>query len=126
MGKYGEAAVKAVRCVQQNPGTDPKTAWKKAVCEIFSNSQASIDKVCPRSTFLSLCEEGRIHGITAESYINAQENKGYALEALSILENDPSLDWTPNSLWKKIQNGGKTHNNQMDVVIALFQEGLTQ
>ena len=126
MGKYGDASLRAVDLIHQKSNLTPIKAWGQAVSEIPPKSKSSINKGCPKNAFLGLCEEGKIKGVSRGSYIKSQKNKNYALDALSILEKDPSSSWTPISLWGKIENGGITHNNQMDVVIALFQEGLTQ
>ncbi|MCX8118907.1 MAG: hypothetical protein N3G78_13390, partial [Desulfobacterota bacterium] len=51
-------------------------------------------------------------------------NKQYALEAVNALRQKPELATDIMSLWKRVIRGGeKTHNSQMDVVIALWEKG---
>ena len=125
MNKYGQAAIKAVDLIESKRANTPETAWEMATIEIFGAGTSSQSKGCPRSTFLSLCETGSVKGIQSGVYTSAKQNKGYAVKALELLVDDPSLSNDSKILWTKIQGGiEKKHNSQMDVVLALWTEGL--
>jgi len=104
MGKYGNAAIKATKLMRSGRGVDPQEAWNIAVTEVFPTQMASRKKGCPRGAYLGL--------------------KGYALEALKALMENPSIVNDHRMLWKKVMKGAeKVENNQMDVVTSLFQRG---
>ncbi|MEX1384009.1 hypothetical protein [Lutibacter sp.] len=93
----------------------------------FFETKAARKKSCPKSTFLSLCEVGAVKSILKGNYApKVKENKVYALKALEILRNrnnKPEIIGVIN-LWKLVQNQGKSHNSQMDVILALWNNGL--
>jgi len=123
MGKYGNAAIEAVRLVRSGSVKSPINAWERATSEIFGEGTSSQDKGCPRGAFLGICEEGIIPGIPAGKYTRSIKNKGYALKAIRLLEEEPNL--TQTELWRKVvENKGTKHNGQMDVVVSLFKNGL--
>jgi len=125
MGKYGEVAIKAVEICKKN--IDPVEAWNMAAKDVFSNSNSSIKKVCPKSAFLGLCEEGLIKNISSGSYTRSVDNKKYAIEALALLKEKPELKLEQKKLWEMIMKGKeKKHNSQLDVVISLFEAGFTK
>ena len=98
----------------------PVRAWKEAARRICE-TEASREKGCPRDTFLGLCQEGRVKGIPAGAYTRSVLNRDYAVKAVEILATGSTLQ--PIELWASI-NPGKTHNGQMDVVVALWDKGL--
>jgi hypothetical protein len=57
-------------------------------------------------------------------YTNSVKNKRYGIAAVKMLAKDPLLANDPRSLWEAIReivpDRCKTHNGQMDVVIALW------
>lgn len=123
MNKYGQAALKAVDLIESKRTNTPEDAWEMATIEIFGEG-ASQRKACPRSTFLALCETGMERGIESGVYTSAKENKEYAIKALELLGDNPSLSSELKTLWDQIQSGiKKSHNSQMDVVLALWSEG---
>lgn len=124
MNKYGQAAIKAVDLMESKRANTPEDAWEMATIEIFGEGTSGQSKGCPRSTFLALCETGNVKGIKSGVYTLAKQNKGYAVKALELLIDDSSLSNDPKILWKKIQGGvKKSHNSQMDVVLALWTGG---
>jgi len=124
MNKYGQASIKAVDLIQSSQANTPEAAWEMATIEIFGAGTSSQIKGCPRSTFLALCEIGKVKGIISGVYTSAKQNKEYAIKALELLVDNPSLSSEPKILWKKIQGGiKKSHNSQMDVVLALWNNG---
>jgi len=123
MGKYGDAAIRAVGLVRSGSVKSPINAWKRDTGEIFSEGTSSQDKGCPRGAFLGLCEEGIITGIPAGNYTRSIKNKEYALKAVRLLKEEPEV--TQTELWDKVVEGkGIKHNGQMDVVVSLWKAGL--
>lgn len=121
MNKYGQAAIKAVELIVSKRANSPETAWEMATIQIFGHGTSGQSKGCPRSTFLALCETGNVKGIESGAYTSAKQNKGYAVKALELLSDNPSLSSEPKVLWNEIQSGiAKKHNSQMDVVLALW------
>jgi hypothetical protein len=121
--KYGLAAKEAAQ-----QGGDPFESWNVAVNDIF-DSESSINKGCPKNTFLGLCEDGLVKGIKPGSYFKRKKpniNKQYAITAVGLLSSDSNLP--KNELWYKVKSklnlGEKRHNSQMDAVFALWSEGL--
>jgi hypothetical protein len=123
---YSIAAIKAAEMLQQTK-TTPELAWERAVRIAFPNSKSSQEKPCPKNTFLALCETGKLKGIKPGIYTNSDDNKRYAIKALRILSNN-TKDFTPAALWTEVlqtePDKTKKHNSQMNVVIALVNNGL--
>jgi predicted CoA-binding protein len=125
MGKYGEAAVKAVKLVVSGTIDYPRDAWEIATGEIFGAGTSSQRKGCPRNAFLGLCEEGKIKGIPFDNYTNSKKNKEYAIKAVQILQEIPALSSDPTALWNRVvKRDYKVHNQQMDVVTSLWNNNL--
>jgi len=123
LNEYGKAAVKAVGRIKQE-GLEPPEAWRKAVAACC-RSPSSQAKSCPRGAFLGLCEEGLISDVRSGTYTRSRKNKEYAVRAVSILRRE-SARTPPDTatLWRKVLGDErKTHNNQMDVVLALWNKG---
>jgi hypothetical protein len=126
MNKYGQAAINAVDLIGSKRANSPQTAWEMATIEIFGFGTSSQSKGCPRSTFLALCETGKVKGIVSGVYTAAKQNKEYAIKALELLADNPSLS-NSKILWTRIQGGiKKSHNFQMDVVAALWTGGFIE
>ena len=125
MRKYGEAAILATRLVTQGRAATPQEAWQAATAELFPNSPACQEKGCPKGAFLGLCQVGLVRGIRPGDYTKSKENSGYAIKAVKLLENNPSLLNDEKSLWAQVVNGAdKAPNSQMEVVLSLWTEGL--
>jgi hypothetical protein len=122
--KYGKFALKAVELTRNNYINDPKEAWERATIEIFGEGSTSQQKGCPRGAFLGLCEEGMIKGVPLGSYCSSLKNKSYAVKAVNLLKHNPEYQNNKNALWAKAVGEYKAHNNQMDVVIALWENDL--
>ena len=124
MGKYGEVAILAVQAVHSKASCSPIDAWKVAAENIFPDSLSQQRKACPRSAFLGLCSEGLIRGIPVGDYTRCEKNTDYALRAIAILREDPTLCDDVQGLWK-MAIGAATikSNSQMDVVTALWKGG---
>lgn len=84
-------------------------------------------KGCPRAAFLGLCEAGAVVGIKPGKYGAPRNGKNarYALNALGILQASPIACYDKQKLWAKATAPEKLRENQqMDVVIALWNEKL--
>ncbi|MFZ3579988.1 DUF6979 family protein [Virgibacillus sp. DJP39] len=127
MGKYGQAALKAVNLIKINREENPIVAWQSATTEIFGEGTSSQRKACPKSTFLGLCEEGFISEVKPGNYSTRKgsKNKDYGIKAIQLLKKQPSLSNDAKQLWDKVLEGEiKKPNSQMDVVISLWENDL--
>lgn len=123
MNKYKKVAIKAARIAKD--GSCPRAVWDKVAACKFKDRTASIKKGCPKNAFLGLAEDGFIKGVPSGSYTKSVLNKQYALKALALIKQDPSLENDLKKLWtQSCGSESKRHNSQMDVVIALWSEGL--
>jgi hypothetical protein len=121
MNKFAKAAIKAVRLYREKTKARPYEAWQEAINGL-SESASVREKSCPRNTFLGLCSDGFITGIQAGEYTTSVE-RTYARKAVEILRKNPSLADYPCKLWIEIGNDGKSCDSQMEIVIALWNEG---
>jgi hypothetical protein len=110
MNKYGETAIKAFEYIKA--GANAEQAWEKASCDIFEKGSASQKKGCPRNAFLGLTSNN--------SKIARSKNAIYARKALDILKGNPNRSYTVDELWSLVIDEPKTHNSQMDIVLALW------
>jgi hypothetical protein len=118
--KYGMVALRALE-LSIGARSNLADAWKVAAKEIYSESQDSQIKSCPKSTFLGLAEEGLLAGVPPGRYTTSVENKRYALEALQLLRQNERLAADPKELWRRvIKESTKRYNYQMHVVAALW------
>ena len=121
--RYGEAALLAARG-NSAAGVDPVVRWESAMQKLYPTSPVARKKGCPRGAFLGLCEEGLVKGIPAGRYTASKDNKGYAVRAAELLI-EGKQDWSTSSLWRAVTDDPeKTHNSQMDVVMALWKNDL--
>ncbi len=119
--KYGETAIKAVEIYTTT--LCPKEAWKQAAKEKMSSPSAQV-KGCPKSAFLGLCETGFVKGIPKGNYTLSKKNKTYAIDAINILKEKKDTYSSAIKLWEVISNNTISHNSQMDVVLALWNNKL--
>ncbi|SDE92385.1 hypothetical protein SAMN04488542_103225 [Fontibacillus panacisegetis] len=125
MNNYGKSAIRAVELIQSGEVPYTEDAWKKATTEFFTIKT----KACPRSAFLGLCEAGLIkdvHQIHIKQPLKNTINKDHAIEAVQLLtENEDYASYKSLQLWRIIMLGNqKSHNFQMDVVLALWNNGM--
>jgi hypothetical protein len=125
MREYGDVAVAAAE-LSRAGGLPPPEAWHEASRQVFPHSESLQDKGCPRGAYLGLCEDGLVVGIPAGTYSRSRDNKGYAVRAAELLAAEPGLAGVgPKALWDRVMDGQpKAYNSQMDVVLALWQQGL--
>jgi hypothetical protein len=63
-------------------------------------------------------------GIPPGPYTASKEDKAYAVQAAALLT-EGARKWSIGELWRAVTNDPeKTHNSQMDVVLALWKNGL--
>ena len=106
-----------------NPGRSPRDAWN-AVAAAHIEKLAAKKKGCPRSAFLGLCEAGLLKGIPAGEYVGSKKNKQYAVDAVWLLREEATFADDIPGLWRCLSL--KQHNGQMDVVVALWNEGVIE
>lgn len=120
MRKYEKAAIRAASLMQSSGSSDAGKAWAQAVMELFPDRPAARKKSCPRFAFLGICEKGLLRGVPPSPYPDSV-NKGYAVNAIRELQLKPELAANKKALWLKASgNIGLTHNQQMDVVVSLW------
>jgi hypothetical protein len=119
--RYGEAALTAAR---DSAGTSPAKRWQSAVEKVYPTSVTAQKKGCPRGAFLGLCEEGLVKGIPAGQYTTSKDNKAYVVRAAELLI-EGKQKWSISELWRAVADDPeKAHNSQMDIVLALWKNGL--
>jgi hypothetical protein len=124
MGGYGDVAVAAVHLMREHAFLDPRAAWRRAVDALFSG-ESSREKLCPKEAFLGLCDAALIEGVPGDVSAESGKNKRYAVDAVTLLRRKPALAANRDALWVAVLRGtAKQHNGQMDVVIALWNEGI--
>ncbi|MGI9250321.1 MAG: DUF6979 family protein [Pseudohongiellaceae bacterium] len=120
-GKYGDVSIMAAEEARENG--DPINAWCLAAEQVFY-TKSSRDKGCPKCAFLGLASAGLIRGVPSGEYTKSKDNKRYALQAVSLLKENPKLANDIKCLWECVMQGEKkTHDGQMNVVCALWSEG---
>jgi hypothetical protein len=123
MGKFGDIAVKSTFCIHNGITKNPIDAWNKTALKLLAEGSSSLNKGCPRNAFLGLCEEGYIKGVPLGKYTKSRKNKQYAVNTVKQLFKNPLLAEDKEQLWELV-TGGITHNQQMDVVISLWNANL--
>ena len=64
-------------------------------------------------------------GISKGEYgSNSTKNKNHAIEAVDFLKENNVESISAKELWSKLNIGNKSHNSQMDVVLALWYNDL--
>jgi hypothetical protein len=128
MWQYGNVAAGTVGRVRSGACKDLCKAWDESALAIFPDSASLREKVCPRTAFFGLCEEGLVRGIPPGVYNSRpnSRNKGYAVRAVLGLASDETLAQAdPTALWRLVKGPGKKrHNSQMHVVLTLWRDGL--
>ena len=125
---YATVAIKAAKlAVEKN--ISPVEAWQRVVAQQYPHSPDMQKKACPRNAFLGLCSKGKVKGIPRRIYTKSKLNKKYAQECLYILSLNKHELFYPSELWEMVLRSlnadkNKKHNSQMNVVNALWEEGL--
>ncbi|QHN02414.1 hypothetical protein FTO74_02780 [Granulicella sp. WH15] len=125
--RYGEAALMAVKMDTFGKAYTPEERWQDAVGKLYPTTPIGQKKAGPRNAFLGLCEAGLVKDIPAGQYAswtsNGNRNKAYAVQAVELLK--AGTHKTVSSLWAAVTDGENVeHGSQMDVVLALWKNGL--
>ncbi|WP_291637657.1 hypothetical protein [Clostridium sp.] len=123
MSKFGECALKSLKLILEDNSLTPREAWQIVSIELFGEGTSSQRKVCPKSTFLGLCEEGLVKGIEKGKYTASKKNKYYGLTAVGILEKNMHKIFEAEELWSLVTDN-KEHDGQMDIVLELWENGM--
>ena len=121
--RYGEVALTAVRMETFGKALSAAERWQDAVRKLYHTTPAAQKKAAPRGAFLGLCEAGLVKGIAAGHATQPNRNKDYAVEAVRLLREDGHRSIS--QLWAAVSDGeAAEHGSQMDVVLALWKNGL--
>ena len=119
--RYGEGALVAAR---DSAGTSPARRWQSAMEKVYPTSPLARKKGSPRGAFLGLCEEGLVTDIPPGNYTTSKDDKVYAVRAAELLIAGTQT-WSISQLWRAVTDDPeKAHNSQMDIVLALWKNGL--
>ena len=100
----------------------PGERWQDAVQKLYP-TPAGQKKKAPRESFVGLCGAGLVKGIPAGDYAAGNRNKDYAVAAVTLLR--AGTHKTVTQLWSAVTDSdGTEHAFQMDVVLALWKNGL--
>lgn len=122
---YGKAAVLAANELKKNPEANPREVWKKSVSK-FSKSESSINKGCPRTTFLTLCDLGLIDNNLKGDTIRRSKNVGHTINMVNYIKSKNGLVSSKEEIWDAIQEPESklNSNEQHSVVFALLESNL--
>ena len=125
--RYGEAALLAVRMPTFGKALSSAERWMAAVQQVYPTTPIGQKKSGRRNAFVGLCEAGLVKGIepgAAEPGASgATRNKKYAVQAVDLLR--AGTHTTVSQLWSAVSEGeAGEHASQMDVVLALWKNGL--
>jgi hypothetical protein len=75
-----------------------------------------------------LCSEGLVKGVGVGGYTNSKKNNEYAVAPVKLLMVRGRENYTSTILWVNVLKSinaytKKQHNGQMEVVLALWDEG---
>ncbi|MDR0639592.1 MAG: hypothetical protein LBG27_11955, partial [Spirochaetaceae bacterium] len=77
-------------------------------------------------TFLGLCAEGLLKGISKDRCATDSVERQYARQAVDWLREHRDTAITPKQLWDKIGNAHIRYDRQMHIVLALWCAGLIE
>jgi hypothetical protein len=127
MALYGKAAEIASRLLSGGHEIEPRSAWNRAVTEVFPHGSSSREKGCPRDAFLALCSLGVVTSVPAGTYTRSKMNRDYIERALAAVRESPELMRDQERLWQiATANAGIRPNYQLEVLSALWSAGLVQ
>lgn len=120
--KYGEAALIAAR-LDVPERVSAADRWDTAVRQLYPEKPYMQKKGAPKSTFLGLCGAGLVKGVPAEPTTANNRNAAYGIKAVELLR--AGTHRTVTALWSELTAGEEiAHAAQMDVVLALWKNGL--
>ena len=100
----------------------------------FRDAPEARRKGCPKQAFLGLCQAGLIRGVSGDRCVKTDPslNRDYAQVAVRLLAADPGLAHAGAAeLWRRVMeevrgDPEKRHNQQMDVVLTLWNKRLIE
>jgi len=132
--KYGEAALIAAR-LEVPERVTPAERWDTAVRQLYPEKPYMQKKGAPKSVFLGLCGAGLVKGVgngvgngagkgtAASEGTPTNRNAHYGVKAVELLR--AGTHRTVTALWAEVTSGEElAHAAQMDVVLALWKNGL--
>ena len=120
--KFGEAALIAAR-LEVTSQVTPAQRWDTAVRQLYPDKPYMQKKSAPKAAFLGLCEAGLVNTVRPGDATADNRSKEYAVKAVELLR--AGTHKTIPSLWTAVAEGDETpHAAQMDVVLALWKNGL--
>jgi hypothetical protein len=120
--KFGEAALIAAR-LEVPASVTAAERWDTAVRQVYPEKPYLQKKTAPRAAFLGLCEKGLVKGVPTAEGGGSDKNRVYALQAVELLR--AGTHRTVTALWSAVTEGDESaHNAQMDIVLALWKNGL--
>jgi len=120
--KYGEAALIAARLDVPERVTAAER-WDTAVRQLYPEKPYMQKKGAPKSVFLGLCGAGLVKGVPAAEGAPTNRNAHYGVKAVELLR--AGTHRTVTALWAEVTSGEElAHAAQMDVVLALWKNGL--
>ena len=119
--RYGEAALLAVRMELYGKALTPVERWQDAVGKVYPTTPVGQKKRGPREAFVGLCDAGLVKGIAAGEHGGVNRNRDYAIEAVRLLRAGEHK--TVSQLWSAVGDNAE-HGAQIDVVLALWKNGL--
>jgi hypothetical protein len=131
MGKYGSTAVRTAGLLRGGCESADE-AWQSVAGEVFDDAPDARDKACPREAFLGLCAAGLVRGVSPGTCPEPSRspNRRYSITAVRLLAADPDLArGSKIGLWRRVlrelgMDPKKKPNEQMEVVLALWEQGL--
>jgi hypothetical protein len=97
--------------------------WDVAVRRLYPDKPYMQKKGAPKGAFLGLCAAGLVQGIRGDDSAVASRNGEFAVKAAELLQ--AGTHRTVTALWATVTSGEDLpHGAQMDVVLALWKNGL--
>ena len=120
--KYGEAALIAARLEVPDQVTAAER-WDTAVRQLYPEKPYMQKKGAPKAVFLGLCGAGLVKGVPGAEGTPTNRNAHYGVAAVELLR--AGTHRTVTALWAEVTSGEElAHAAQMDVVLALWKNGL--
>jgi hypothetical protein len=122
--KYGEAALIAARLDVPERVTAAER-WDVAVRRLYPDKPYMQKKGAPKGAFLGLCAAGLVKDIAPDAGASGGRNGVFAVKAVELLK--AGTHRTVTALWAEVSAGEELeHSAQMDVVLALWKNGLVK
>lgn len=94
--------------------------WQDS-CREMGLKMSMIEKTCPKNSFLGVLKSGLLDLNIEWNKDELKGNRLYSVEAIKVLRKEKT-NLIARELWEKIGNKGKSHNGQMNVVLAFWDK----